>query len=103
MSAAVDHLLAELERHHVQIERRGDRLKMRAPAPPPAELVQRIKTHKPELLRLLPDAIRLERAVVRFQLSDTPSNTHCAAIGACSHAELVADVLSRWPHAVVLP
>jgi hypothetical protein len=46
---------------------------------------------------------RSERAVVRFQLPGTSSNTWCAAIGACSRAELVADVLLRWPDAEVLP
>src|SRR5688500_10958747 len=102
MSASVDHLLADLRRHHVEIERRGDRLKMRAPAAPPSDLFQRVKAHTPELLLMLPDAIRLARAVVRFRLTDTPSNTCCAAIGACSRDELVADVLTRWPHAEVL-
>jgi hypothetical protein len=103
MNAAVDHLLAELRQHHVSIERHGDRLRMKAPVPPPDELLVAVRQHKPELLRLLPDADRLTRAVVKFRLHGTPTNTWCSAIAACSRAELVADVLLRWPDAEVLP
>jgi len=45
----------------------------------------------------------MTRALVKFRMPGTPSNTWCSAIGACTRAELVADVLLRWPTAEVLP
>jgi hypothetical protein len=104
VNAAVDLLLAELQQHHVSIERRGDRLRMKAPAPPPDELLVAVRQHKPELLKLLPDSDRPTRAIVRFRMPGTPSNSWCTALGAPGNTrdELIGDVLQRWPHAEVL-
>lgn len=52
MNAAPE-LLAEAARHGVHVEARGDRLHLEAPAAPPAELVERLRAHRNELVSLL--------------------------------------------------
>lgn len=52
MSAAID-LLTEARRHGVTIRREGDRLKVRAKAPPPPDLVERLRESRGEVLALL--------------------------------------------------
>lgn len=43
------------EAHGITIRRRGDRLSLVAPTPPPAELLERIRQSKAALLLVLPD------------------------------------------------
>lgn len=50
---AVHDLLDEARRHGVTIAVDGDRMKMRAAAPPPPELVQRLRLHKTAIIRAL--------------------------------------------------
>lgn len=102
MSAAHD-LLRELAEHHVRIERRGDKLKLRAPAAPPAELLERLRQHRPEVLCLLPDPNR--RPVVQFRFPDTPPNAWAVALGLPGESveSLVAGLKQRWPGVEVRP
>lgn len=100
MNTARD-LLAEIARHHVHIERHGSRLHMRASAPPPADLLQRIRQRKPELLAVLPDAD--QRAIVRWRAPNFPPGSWCVAIGApgLPRERVVSDLLNRWPDSEV--
>lgn len=43
------------------------------------------------------------RAVVRFRIGNCEPNTWCTAIGGKPRAEIVADILQKWPDAKVLP
>ncbi len=45
--------LALAQRYHVTIQVRGDRLHLKAPAPPPPELIEKLREAKPAILRLL--------------------------------------------------
>lgn len=98
-------LLAELERHHVAVERHGARLKLRAPAPPPADLLDRLRRHKPALLAVLPDADGTRRPVIRFRLPDHPANGWATMIGTPGQTEdeLLASLQQRWPAVEVRP
>jgi hypothetical protein len=100
MSAAHD-LLAELERHHVHVERHGDRLKMRAPAPPPGDLLARINANKAALLDTLPDADA--RQVLHFRLPGHPVNAWATYIGRPgeSREQVQASLVERWPVATI--
>ena len=48
-------LIARLTRLGIQIERRGERLRLKPAAALPVELLDELKNHKPELLVLLRD------------------------------------------------
>lgn len=98
MSTARD-LLKELERHQVIVERRGDRLRLRAPRQPPSDLLERLRRCKPEILPLLPDAN--ERPIVRWRLPDHPPNTWVTAIGPAGtdRNKVAREILARWPGA----
>jgi len=48
-------LLAEAAAHGVSIYRVGDRLRWRAATPPPPDLLERLRQHRDELRRLVPD------------------------------------------------
>lgn len=102
MSAAIDHLLAELRRHHVRVERHGDRLKMKAPSPPPDELLAQVRAWKPDLLRALPDAD--SRPVLHFRLKDYSANTWATALGWPGETlgSLAADLRQRFGDALEL-
>ena len=105
MSAARD-LLAELELHRVHVERHGDRLRMRAPAPPPADLLARIKQRKADLLDVLPDADEQPlRAIVRWRSPTTPAGTWATALGApgLTRQQVIDQLLARWPDSMILP
>lgn len=52
MSAARD-LLLEASAAGIKLEPAGDKLKVRAPTPPPPALLDKLKTHKADILRLL--------------------------------------------------
>lgn len=93
MSAAHD-LLAELARHHIRVERRGDKLKLRAPAPPPADLLERLRQHKAEVLSLVPDPN--VRPVVQFRTSGSAWATALGLPGE-TVAALMVDLELRWP------
>ncbi|MBN8480409.1 MAG: hypothetical protein J0L88_02335 [Xanthomonadales bacterium] len=101
MNAAVDSLLADLERHRVMIQRRGDRLTMRAPVPPPADLLARVREAKPALLSALPDAGVVTRTVVRFRLAGGHPGSWCAAIGTKPRNEIIADLRAIHGDALV--
>lgn len=99
MSTARD-LLHELEQHQVRVERHGDRLRLRAPSPPPPDLLERLRRCKPEVLPLLRDANA--RAVLRWRLPSHHPNAWATTIGSpgVSLDELARDILARWPEAV---
>ena len=100
MSAAVDYLLAELRRHHVRIERHGDRLRMKAPAAPPDDVLASVRRLKPELLLVLPDADRKQtRPLLNFRLPGYAANSWATAVGwpGESVESLTADLRNRWP------
>jgi hypothetical protein len=96
VSAAVVDLLRELDRHHIQIVRNGDRLKLKGAANIPPELVARARALKPELVRYVPD--EGARPVVRFRLPDH-GDAWASAIGAPGDTKesLIADLRMRWP------
>lgn len=106
MSVAHD-LLAELAEHHVRVERRGDRLRLRAPAPPPADLLERLRQHKPEVLPLLPDVAAIKhgvnRPVLHFRLPGYKPNEWATALGRPGETveSLRADLRERWPECEV--
>ena len=102
MTVAHD-LLDELRQHRVHIERHGDRLQMRAPAPPPADLLERLRAHKPALLAALPDVDSVARHVLHFTLPDHPANAWATYIGrpGDSRETVMASLLHRWPLAQV--
>ena len=95
MSAAHD-ILAELQRHRVRVERTGDRIRLRAPVAPPADLVARIRKHKEELLLALPD--RSARPVLHFRMLDHGSNAWATALGRPGEStdDVVADLRARY-------
>lgn len=97
MSRRVDRLLAALARRRVRLERRGDRLTWRAPAPVPAELLEELRALKPQVLQRLPD--RNGRAVVFFRSSNSLPNAWATVVGPAgkTRAELVRDLIARWP------
>lgn len=99
MSTARD-LLHELEQHQVHVERHGDRLRLRAPHPPPPDLLERLRRCKPEVLPLLRDA--KARAVIRWRLPSHGPNAWATTIGppGVSRSQLTRDILARWPEAV---
>lgn len=102
MSAA--EILDHLKQHGVRIERHGTRLRLSARTAPPADLLRRLQAAKPDVLAVLPDVdAPTPRAVVRFQLPGCPANTWATAIGGKSRAEIVAEILRKWPDAEVLP
>ena len=53
MTATAADLFALARRHGITLEPKGDRLRMRAPAPPPPEVVEQLRAAKPELLKIL--------------------------------------------------
>ena len=76
MSAALESILDELRRHQVEVQRFGDRLKVRAPVRPPDEVLERARQHKAELLAVLPDLAApsptVSRAILRFKTQSMP-------------------------------
>ncbi|HEY5802582.1 MAG TPA: hypothetical protein VIT90_02655 [Lysobacter sp.] len=101
MTAAA--LLDELATHSVTVERHGDRLLMRAPKAPPAELVDRARNHKSELLEMLPDLD--VRPVLNFTLPDDAPGAIATALGQPGQtpADLAASLRKRWPSIHILP
>ena len=102
MTVAHD-LLDELRQHHVHIERHGDRLQMRAPARPPADLLARLKAHKPALLAALPDVDADTRHVLHFRLPEHPANAWASLVGRPGESRdaVLVSLLQRWPDAEV--
>ena len=49
------------------------------------------------------EASRVQRTVVRFQLAGCPPNTWAVATGAKKRDDVIAELLVKWPDAVVLP
>lgn len=94
-------LLAELKNHAVEVERHGDRLRMRAPQAPPDDLLDRVSANKPALLAALPDVDA--RPVVHFRLPDNAMNTVATYLGrpGQSRESVTSSLLERWPDAVV--
>ena len=103
MSSQAVSILAELRQHQVEVERHGDRIRMKAASPPPADLIARVSTCKAALLALLPDAERPTRAVVHFRLPDHPANAFAALLGRPgeSREAVLTSLLKRWPEAQV--
>lgn len=96
-------LLAELAAHSVTIERHGNRLRMRAPQAPPADLIERVRDDKPKLLALLPD--RDLRPVLYFALPSSAPGTVATALGrpGQTQADLAVSLRERWPSVRILP
>lgn len=96
-------LLMELQLHRVQLERHGDRIRMQAPEPPPADLIAKLRANKAAILPLLPD--KDARPVVNFRLPDHPPNAWATAVGRPGEtvAALVTDLRERWPDAEIGP
>jgi hypothetical protein len=46
-------LLAEAQRYGVTVRANGTTLRLNAPAPPPETFIQRLRSHKDEVLRAL--------------------------------------------------
>ncbi|SFN53843.1 hypothetical protein [Dokdonella immobilis] len=100
---AVDSLLADLQQHHVRIERRGDRIHMRAPRRPPDDLRARVRELKPALLAVLPDA-RVVRTVVKYRLRGGCPRSWCTAIGTRTREEVIEELHRlHGPTVEVLP
>jgi len=55
MTAALD-ILDRARQHGIAIEACGDRLKLKAPAKPPDDLLEQIRAHKPDIVSLLQPA-----------------------------------------------
>ena len=54
MSPAIDHLLKQVKAYHAELVPTGpDSLKVRAPAPLPADFMNELRQHKAELLSVL--------------------------------------------------
>lgn len=77
MSAAA--ILERCRAAGVSLHADGDRLKVTAPRPPPAELLDELRTHKAELLRLLAPVLPAamledlaERAAIIGEHAETP-------------------------------
>jgi len=88
-------ILSELREHGVELERRGERLRVRAKVAPPQDLLQRLRTYKTELIRLVPDPT--ERSHVNFRLSTDAGWATAVGKPGESSAELAADLRQRWP------
>ncbi len=103
MSAVLDDVLLDLQRHDIRLERHGDRIKWRAASPPPPAVLDRLRSIKPVLLQQLPDAD--QRVIVRWRSPATPANTWCVALGApgLTRQQVVDGLLARWPDSEVLP
>lgn len=97
-------VLDELWDHRIVVERHGDKLKMRGPSAPPADLLAKLREAKPELLALLPDA-DAPRAVVHFRRPSDPADAWATMIGrpGDSREGMVTELLARWTDVEVKP
>ena len=84
MTAVALDLLSECHRVGLGVRRYGDRLDLKAHKPPPAELMERLRAAKPELLATLPD----EDCPSRRILTDAEADAQ--------RARREPDVLAPW-------
>ncbi len=63
-------IIHEIYRYGGRIEASGDRLNLRAPEPLPGELMERIRQHKPEILRELTGAEIAEQLAERAAIQE---------------------------------
>lgn len=97
-------LLHECDRLGVRLCRHGNRVIYSAPADVlTAELLARLKAHKPDLLAALPDAEITKREVIHFRLPDHPPNGWATLVGRPgeTRTDLMASLIQRWPTAEV--
>lgn len=103
MTPALIDVQPRLIEYQVVLERHGNRIKWRAAATPPADLMAALRKLKPVLLSELPDLDA--RAIVRFRAPSSPPGSWCTALGSpgITRGELVADLLKRWPDSEIRP